>query len=177
VGNDRVKVLWTNSTGAVLYNVQQSTSSGSGYASVGTATGSPYTDTTVQNSIAYYYVVKAASDAAGNCASANSAEVSAISCVIPSRNNGLAEIKPFNTSNAYCVVTCDDIGVWQVWNIWSRRLYVNGVDLTGQVGLNLSASLLPAKVNGGYAFHYTSNTSGETDTGMNWWNGSAQICP
>jgi fibronectin type 3 domain-containing protein len=179
-GNDRVKVLWTNSTSssAILYNVQRSTTSGSGYASVGTATGSPFMDTSVQNGTAYYYVVTAASDAAGNCASANSAEVSAVSCVILVRNSsGVAEITYFNTTNAYCVVTCDDIGTWQVWNMRSRRLYVNEVDLTSQAGYNLPASLLPAKVNSGYAFHFTSAAPGESDTGMNWWGGTATTCP
>ena len=164
-GNARVKVVWTDSTGAVLYNVQRSTTSGSGYASVGTSSGSPYMDTTAANNTAYYYVVTAASDAGGNCSSANSAEVSVISCVNLSGNP--AEITHFNTTNAYCVVTCDNISWWSDWNTGSRQLYVNEVNITQSNGT------LPAKVNSGYAFYFT---SGQSDTGVNW-GGTTQSCP
>jgi fibronectin type 3 domain-containing protein len=165
-GNDRVKVMWTGSTGAVLYNVQRSTTSGSGYASVGTATGSPYMDTTVQNSTAYYYVVTAASDAAGNCSSANSAQTNAISCTVLSGNP--AEITHFNTTNPYCVVTCDNITWWSFWNMGNRQLFINEADRTNQ-----SNGPLPAKVNSGYAFYFTGD---QYDTGVNW-GGTTQVCP
>jgi hypothetical protein len=165
-GNVRVKLVWTNSTGAVLYNALRSTTSGSGYASVGTSSGSPYMDTTAANNTAYYYVATAASDAAGNCASVNSAEVSVISCVNLSGNP--AEITHFNTTNAYCVVTCDNISWWSDWNTGSRQLFINEADRTGQ-----SNGALPAKVNSGYAFYFT---SGQSDTGVNW-GGTTQSCP
>ena len=164
-GNDRVKVIWSNSPGALLYNVQRSTTSGSGYASVGTSSASPYMDTTVSNGSAFYYVVTAASDAAGNCNSANSAEVNAVKCSVLSGNP--AEITHFNTTDAICVVTCDDISWWSMWNMGGRQLFVNEVDKTGQSG-----GSLPAKVNSGYAFHFT---SGQIDTGVNW-GGTTHTC-
>ena len=173
-GNRRVTLTWTTSAGASSYKVLRSTMSSSVYSSVGTSSGTPYMDTTVENGVAYYYVVTAASDADGNCASARSAEAPVVACVNLARVNGIAEVTHFNTTNAYCVVTCDDIGTWQVFNLRSRRLFINEVDRTGQVGLNLPASLLPAKVNGGYAFYFT---AGEADTGMNWWDGAAGTCP
>jgi fibronectin type 3 domain-containing protein len=165
-GNNRVKVMWTNSPGAVLYNVQRSTSSGSGYASVGTSSASPYMDTTVSNGSAFYYVVTAASDAAGNCSSANSAEVNAVKCTVLSGNP--SEITHFNTTDAICVVTCDDISWWDMWNWGSRQLFVNETDRTGQRN-----GSLPAKVNDGYAFYFT---PGQYDIGMNW-GGTAHACP
>jgi fibronectin type 3 domain-containing protein len=169
-GNHGLTVSWTNSPNAVLYNVQQSTTSGSGYASVGTATGSSFTVTPVVNSWAYYYVVSAASDAGGNCSSGNSAEVSAVACVNLSRgSNERAEITHFNTTSAFCVVTCDDIGWWSIWNMGSRQLFVNEADRTNQSG-----GALPAKVNGGYAFDFT---PGAFDAGVNWGGGTANNCP
>ena len=70
-GNRRVRLRWTNSANAVVYNVQRSTTSGSGYASVATPPSeTSYLDTTAENGVAYYYVVTAASDAGGNCSSA-----------------------------------------------------------------------------------------------------------
>jgi hypothetical protein len=123
-------------------------------------------DTTVQNSIAYYYVVTAASDAAGNCSSANSAQTNAISCTVLSGNP--AEITHFNTTNPYCVVTCDNITWWSFWNMGNRQLFINEADRTNQ-----SNGPLPAKVNSGYAFYFTGD---QYDTGVNW-GGTTQVCP
>ncbi|MBN2573982.1 MAG: hypothetical protein JXP73_05395 [Deltaproteobacteria bacterium] len=180
-GNHYLRVSWTNSPGAVLYNVLRSPPNGSGYAPVGTSPGSSYLDTPTQNSAVYHYVVTAASDAAGYCSSGNSAEVTAVACVNLSRGgNDVAQIDSFYTGNAYCVITCDDIGTWQVWNIGNRRLYINEVDRTNQLGGNepvpLPGSSLPDKVNGGYAFDFTAQES-DTGTGMNWWGGTAHECP
>jgi fibronectin type 3 domain-containing protein len=164
-GYNRVKVLWTDVTGAVSYNVRRSATSGSGYTSVGTSPGSSFMDTTVANETAYYYVLTASSDAGGNCSSASSTEVPVISCLVRSGNP--FEITHFNTTNAYCVVTCDNISWWSMWNDASRKLTINEADRTGQ-----SNGSLPAKVNGGYAFHFT---TGQADTGVNW-GGSTQAC-
>jgi len=75
-GNAVVTLTWTASTGATNYNVKRATTNGGPYTQVAqiTAISIAYTDSSVTNGTAYYYVVSAL-DAAGE--SANSAQVSA----------------------------------------------------------------------------------------------------
>lgn len=157
-GNKQVTLVWTNSTGATSYNILRSVTSGSGYTSVGTTTtGSPFKDTTAVNTTAYFYVVTAASDAAGNCSSANSAQVSVPACAVwPSGTH--AQQLSANTAE-WCVVTCADIssgsGYAQPYSCGSRTAYFNGAVAT--CGTTLSN---PAKANGGYAFYFTAAPDG-----------------
>jgi fibronectin type 3 domain-containing protein len=72
--NAIVTLTWTASTDASSYNVKRGTVSGGPYTQIGTATTTSYTDTTVTNGTAYYYVVSAV-DASGE--SPNSTEASA----------------------------------------------------------------------------------------------------
>ena len=55
----QVALSWTASTGATGYNIKRSLTSGGPYSVVGTATGTSFTDATVTNGTAYYYVVAA----------------------------------------------------------------------------------------------------------------------
>jgi fibronectin type 3 domain-containing protein len=73
-GNAQVSLTWAASTGATSYHVKRSTTSGSGYAQIAAPTAANYTDTTVTNGTAYYYVVSAL-NAVGE--SANSAQATA----------------------------------------------------------------------------------------------------
>jgi fibronectin type 3 domain-containing protein len=77
-GSQKVTLSWTAAAGATSYNIGRSTTSGSGYASVGSVNAPTVTfvdtDTTLVNGTKYYFVVTAAS---GTCSSPNSAEVSA----------------------------------------------------------------------------------------------------
>jgi fibronectin type 3 domain-containing protein len=73
-GNAQVSLTWTATAGATSYHVKRSTTSGSGYAQIAAPTAANYTDTTVTNGIAYYYVVSAL-NAVGE--SANSAQATA----------------------------------------------------------------------------------------------------
>ena len=50
---------WTASTGAVYYTVKRSTTSGSGYTTIGMPSGTSYTDSAVVPGTTYYYAVSA----------------------------------------------------------------------------------------------------------------------
>jgi fibronectin type 3 domain-containing protein len=63
-GNTQVMLAWTASTGATSYNVKRSTTSGSGYQTVGSPATTSFTNTNLTNETTYYYVVTAV-DSAG----------------------------------------------------------------------------------------------------------------
>jgi fibronectin type 3 domain-containing protein len=73
-GNGEVTLTWPSSTGASGYNVLRGTTTGGPYTQIGTSTSVVYTDSTVTNGTAYYYVVQA-TNAGGT--SADSVEASA----------------------------------------------------------------------------------------------------
>jgi len=172
-GNKQVTLVWTNSSGATSYNVLRSTTNDSGYASIGTAPGTPYADNTAANGTAYYYVVTASSDAGGNCSSGNSAQVAVPSCtVVTGSDSGSAQ--EMNQTAEWCVVTCDNnIGWWGFTQLGDRTLYINTVQT------NTSGAMpLPPQVNSGYAFYFTASANGSGN--YTFWNhGSAlgRACP
>jgi regulation of enolase protein 1 (concanavalin A-like superfamily) len=64
---------WSASSGATSYNIKRSTTSGSGYTTVGTATGTSFTNSGLTNGTTYYFVVSAVN---GTGESANSTQAS-----------------------------------------------------------------------------------------------------
>jgi len=58
-GDGQVVLDWTAPAGATGYTVKRSLTAGGPYATIGSAGGNGYTDTTVTNGIKYYYVVAA----------------------------------------------------------------------------------------------------------------------
>ena len=64
-GNGQVELAWTGVAGAASYAVYRSPVTRGGHELVGTATGTTFTDSTVQNGQRVFYVVRAL-DAAGN---------------------------------------------------------------------------------------------------------------
>jgi fibronectin type 3 domain-containing protein len=96
-GNNSVVLNWTGSTGSpATYNVKRSTTSGSGYVTIGTTTDPVVTFTnSVLGGQTYYYVVSAV-NATGE--SANSTEVSATPTFgVPAAPTGVATV-PTNNS-------------------------------------------------------------------------------
>jgi len=73
-GNAQVALSWNASTGATIYYVKRSTTTGGPYTQVGAPSATNFTDTGLANGTKYFYVVSAY-DSAGQ--SANSSEVSA----------------------------------------------------------------------------------------------------
>jgi hypothetical protein len=72
-GNAQVALTWNASSGAASYYVKRSTTSGSGYAQIGTPAAANYTDTGLTNGTKYYYVISSYNSAGQ---SSNSSEVS-----------------------------------------------------------------------------------------------------
>src|SRR6266700_270214 len=73
-GNQQVVLAWTASSGATLYTVKRSTTSGGPFAQVGLPTTPGFTNTGLTNGTTYFYVVSALNSAGE---SPNSAQVSA----------------------------------------------------------------------------------------------------
>jgi fibronectin type 3 domain-containing protein len=73
-GNAQASLTWSASSGATGYHVKRATTNGGPYTQIAAPTSSSYTDTSVTNGTAYYYVVSALNSAGE---SANSAQVSA----------------------------------------------------------------------------------------------------
>jgi fibronectin type 3 domain-containing protein len=172
-GNKAVKLVWTNSSGANLYNVLRSTTSGSGYASIGTTASSPFTDTNAANGTVFYYVATAISDAGGNCTpSGNSSQVSVPTCTV--FTGGTNSSQEQGQTAQWCLVTCDNnISWWGFSGAGDRTLYINAVQ-TGTSG----AMPLPAQVNSGYAFYFTASANGSGNyTYWNYGGGTSRACP
>ncbi|HYG65760.1 MAG TPA: pre-peptidase C-terminal domain-containing protein [Thermoanaerobaculia bacterium] len=70
----QVNLSWGAVSGAVSYTVLRSTTSGGPYSSVGSATGTSFSNTGASCNTTYYYVVTASN---GSCSSGNSAQVQA----------------------------------------------------------------------------------------------------
>jgi hypothetical protein len=79
-GSDgKVTLSWNSVGGVTGYHVKRSTTSGSGYVTIATVTGTSYSDQSVVNNTTYYYVVTTVN---GSSESANSTESSATPGII-----------------------------------------------------------------------------------------------
>jgi fibronectin type 3 domain-containing protein len=115
-GNSQVALTWNASTGATSYKIYRSTTSGSGYANIGSSATTNYTDYTVINGITYYYVVTAV-NAYGESGYSN--EVSAT----PQGTGTKQFIGQTNTapqSTATCTVTRTNVGAGNLLVIFQR---------------------------------------------------------
>ena len=154
-GNGVVTLSWTASAGAISYNVGRSTTSGGPYATVGTPTGTTFTDTSVTNGTTYFYVVNAANTSGD---SANSTQVSAtpsgsIPNVTVTINPGSTQpISPWiygiNVTNVANLpkVTITRLGGnrWTAYN-WTTNASNAGSDFNFQSDNFLSSSSTPGE--------------------------------
>ena len=110
-GNQQISVSWTASSGATGYTVQRSTTSGSGYATIGTPSGTSYTETGLTNGLTYYYVV-AASNGGGTSAISSEVSASPSSTLVTigdpsfeiggsSQGDGKSIVSPWSTGNSW----------------------------------------------------------------------------
>ncbi len=157
VGGDAVVTLtWTASTGATSYNVKRATTSGGPYVKLATVTMPTFTDSSVANGTAYFYVVSAL-NAAGE--SANSAEVSATpKAAPPAAPANLTAV----AGNAEVSLTWSASGGATSYHV--KRATTSGGPYT-QLGTPTSASYTDTQVTNGVTYYYVVsalNSAGES---------------
>ncbi len=110
VGDGKITLTWTGSSGAGGYNVKRGRTSGGPYSTLFTSTGPSYTDTGLTNHTAYYYVVSAVSSCGE---SANSGEVPGVpSAAIPPRSLPKAPSEVgcyWYTANGWETLPCEPV--------------------------------------------------------------------
>ena len=158
VGNARVSLAWTASSGTTDYHVKRATVSGGPYAQVGAPTTAAYTDTGLTNGTTYYYVVTALNTAgeSGNSAEVNAKPVAPLQ--IPSVPAGV-------------VGTAGNAQVGLTWTASSgatsyhvKRATVSG-GLYTQVGAPSAAAYTDTGLTNGTTYYYVVsalNTAGES---------------
>ena len=87
-GNGQVMLTWLPALGATNYNIKRTTVSGASYSIIGSSDQRTFTDRTVNNGTAYYYVVSALG---GGGESADCQEISAIPMIPPTVASSLSE--------------------------------------------------------------------------------------
>jgi len=102
----QINTSWSAAAGATSYTVSRSTTSGSGYASVGTSATTSFSNTGLACGTTYYYVVSASN---GTCSSANSSQASATTQACTCNN--ISDVEPNNTRTAPQAIsgTCNQI--------------------------------------------------------------------
>ena len=187
----QVVLNWDASTGATMYDILRSTTSGSGYASVGTSATPTFTNTGLANGTTYYYVVRAQNGTGNACVSGNSVQIAAApnNCLVLSGTTQNADAVP-NTTGTFCFITCFDIVGMGLANMADRTTFtVNGVAKTncldGQNCSIVAPNQLPAKdfstypTAGAYMFQVPACPAGSTtckDYASIYWWGTGHDC-
>lgn len=147
-GNAQASLTWSASSGATGYHVKRATTSGGPYTQIAAPTSTSYTDTSLTNGTAYYYVVSAF-DTAGE--SANSAQVSAQpvvpAVVIPATPAGLAA----TADNAQASLTWSASSGATSYHV--KRATTSGGPYT-QVGAPTSTSYTDTSLANGTTYYY-----------------------
>jgi autotransporter-associated beta strand protein len=149
IDNTALQLVWPPIMGAVSYKVFRSTTSGGGYAVVGTPGASLFTDASLVNGTTYYYVVKAL-NACGD-ESPSSMEISTA---------------PMPTQSG--VWTSTSAGMWSEGGNWQSSLVPNGPGRTATFG-QATAVTVTQNLVGSVMGHFTFSTSGYSLRGNPMW--------
>lgn len=157
-GNSQVTLSWAASTGATSYQVERATVSGGPYAQIGSPTSSSYTDTSVTNGTAYYYVVVAVNSAGESAASAQAGATPDAATAAPSVPSGL-------------LATAGNAQVGLTWTVSTgagsyhvKRATVSGGPFT-VIATQASASYIDTGLSNGTPYYYVVsalNSAGES---------------
>ncbi|MCX6878404.1 MAG: DUF6288 domain-containing protein [Verrucomicrobia bacterium] len=140
-GSNTVGLTWNASSGASGYNVKRATVTGGPYTTLGTASGTSYSDGTASNGTTYYYVV-AATNGAGE--STNSGQASATPM-------------PASPSTTTLASSLGATGAYGAAVTFTATVTVTGGPATGTVTFKDGATVLgTATLSSGQASHATS---------------------
>ena len=156
IGVANVKLDWTvaSGLGTITYNVYRSTSSGAGFASIGTASSNTYTDLTAANGTTYYYKITA-TNAGGTSPDSN--EVSAKAIALPTITSIAV-----NGSGSLAITFPASTGA-STYNIkYGTATGVYGTTVTGVTSPTTISSLTPGTI---YYFKLVAvNSTGSVDS-------------
>ena len=162
-GNAVVTLSWTASSGATSYNVKRATTSGGPYAQLANPSSAGYTDSSVTNGTAYYYVVSAL-NAGGESANSSQASATPVAPTAPSAPTDLTA----TAGNAQVTLTWTASSGATGYNV--KRATVNGGPYT-QIAAATSASYSDTSVSNGTVYYYVVSATNAVGEGAN----SAQV--
>ena len=144
-GNGQVALTWTAGTGAASYNVKRATVTGGPYTTIGSATATSYTDSTVTNGTTYYYVVSSV-NTAGESANSNQASATP-QLAIPAAPTGVSAVG----GNAQVAVSWSASAGATSYNV--KRATVTGGPYT-TVASPTTTSFTDTSVTNGTTYYY-----------------------
>jgi len=163
-GSAQAVLAWSTSSGATSYHVKRATTSGGPYSQVGAPTSNSYTDASLTNGTAYYYVVSSI-NAVGE--SANSAQVTATPQAPVAPPSAPTDLTA-TAANAQVSLT------WTVSNSATsyrvKRATTNGGPYS-QVGAPTSTSYTDSSLMNGTTYYYVISAVNSAGEGAN----SAQV--
>jgi subtilase family serine protease len=145
-GNAQVTLNWTVVSLAASYNVERSTTSGSGYATVGSPTSPTYVDGSLTNGTAYYYVVTAVNASGTSSASSQASATPQISA--PSAPSTLTAV----AGNAEVTLTWSTVAGSTAYNV--KRAGGSGGPYSTIVSATASTSAVDSGVSNGTTYYY-----------------------
>jgi fibronectin type 3 domain-containing protein len=146
--NGSIRIAWSTATGATVYTVSRSTSSGGTYTNLSTATALSYDDgpAGLTNGTVYYYKVTAGNAAttavpAGQC-QAQSGAVSARSCIIPAAPTSVSAVRSGNRQATLAWTNSTNGSVYEVWRGTTSGSYSStaAVTVSGSPGVDNGAA-------------------------------------
>jgi fibronectin type 3 domain-containing protein len=154
-GSNQVVLSWNVSLGATSYNVKRATMSGGPYTIITNPTAAGFTDTTVVNGTAYYYVVSAVNISGEGT---NSSQVSVTPAPIPPVPAGLAA----TAGDAQVALSWDASSGATIYNV--KRATINGRPYLTITNVNATSFTNTGLVNGTTYYYVVSavNAGGES---------------